>query len=159
MKWVLLHIRTLFFIDDFTAITTTPILIPLSGLARGNFCFNLLLPFLSIVRILSPQAILFQILLYALFPGFPWSTCLPFPSYFNFHNLTYLGSDVSTQDMTIPPQMASTYIPNLHNNTTLSRRTSVDTLSTSLTPHIILIIRDSTLCNLASSATVNSHAS
>ena len=41
---------------------------------------------------------------------------------------------------------------------TLSWRTSVDTLSTSLTPHI-LIIRHSTPCNLTSSATVSSHVS
>ena len=39
---------------------------------------------------------------------------------------------------------------------TLSRRTSVDTLSTSLSPHIILVIRCSTLRNLPSSATVSS---
>ena len=35
-----------------------------------------------------------------------FSTILPFPSYFNFHNLTYLETDVSTHDMTIPPQKA-----------------------------------------------------
>ena len=92
---------------------------PLSRLAWvRNFCSNSLLPFLSIVRILSSQAIPFQILLYALFPRFPWSTLLPFPSYFNFHHLTYLGIDVSTHYMTIPPQTAlNDYILNLHNNT------------------------------------------
>ena len=36
----------------------------------GNFCLNLLSPFLSIVCILSSQAISFQILLYALFLWF-----------------------------------------------------------------------------------------
>ena len=92
---------------------------PLSRLAGvSNFCSNSLSPFLSIVRILSSQAILFQILLYALFPRFPWSTLHPFPSYFNFHNLTYLGIDVSTHDMIIPLQTALNYqILNLHNNT------------------------------------------
>ena len=86
--------------------------------AVSNFCSNSLSPFLSIVRILSSQAILFQILLYALFPRFPWSSLLPFPSYFNFQILTYLGIDISTHDMTIPPQTAfSDHILNLHNNT------------------------------------------
>ena len=84
----------------------------------SNFCSNLLSPFLLIVRILSSQAILFQILLYALFPRFPWSILLPFSSYFNLHNLTYLEIDVSMLDMTIPPQMTLNYqILNLHNNT------------------------------------------
>ena len=88
---------------------------PLSRLAGvSNFCSNSLSPFLSIVRILSSQAISFQILLYVLFPRFPWSTLLPFPSYFNFHRVTYFGIDVST----IPPQMAlNDHILNLHNNT------------------------------------------
>ena len=83
----------------------------------GNFCFNLLSSFLSIVCILSCQAILFQILLYALFPRFLWSSLLPFPSYFKFHNLTYLGVDVPTDGITIPPQTALNYHNfNLHNS-------------------------------------------
>ena len=98
--------------------TATFVLMPLSWLAGvGNFCFNAPSSFLSIVRILSSQAISFQILLYALFPRFPWSTLLSFPSYFNFHNLTYLGIDVSTHDMTIPPQTDLNYdILDLRNN-------------------------------------------
>ena len=89
---------------------------PLSWLCGvDNFCFNLLLPFLSIIRILSSQAMSFQILLCALFPRFPWSI-LPFSSYFNFHNLTYLGTGVSTHDMTIPQQMVLNYILDLHSN-------------------------------------------
>ena len=65
---------------------------------------------------------------YALFSRFPWSTLLPFPSYFKLHNLTYLGIDVSTDDVTLPPQMALNYISSLFTTTpTLSRRTSVDT--------------------------------
>ena len=132
---------------------------PLSQLAGvGNFCFNSLSPFLSIVRIRCSQAILFQILFYALFLRFPWST-LPFPSYFNFHNLTYFGNDVSTHDMTIPPQTALNYILKLHNNTHHITKNRVDTISTSLTSHIILIIRRSTPRNLASSATLSSHVS
>ena len=68
---------------------TLSVLMSLSRLAGvGNFSFNLLLPFLSIVRILSSQAILFQILLCALFPWFHWLTLLLFPSYFKIHNLT-----------------------------------------------------------------------
>ena len=83
---------------------------PLSWLAGvGNFCFNSLSPFLSIVRILSCQVISFQIL-HALFSRFPWSTLLPFPSYFKLHNLTYAGVDISKDDMTIPPQTALNYL-------------------------------------------------
>ena len=83
----------------------------------SNFCSNLLSRFLSIVRIFSSQAISFQILLYALFPWLPWSVLLHFPSYFNFHNLKYLGIDAS-RHMTIPPQTTLNYhILNLHNNT------------------------------------------
>ena len=91
---------------------------PLSRVAGvSNFCSKSLSPFLSIVRILSFQAISFQILLYALFPRFLWSTLLPFPSYINITS-PILGIDVSTQDMTIPPQAALNYhILNLHNNT------------------------------------------
>ena len=94
---------------------------PLSRLAGViNFCSNSLSQFLSIARILCSQAISFQILLYSFFPRFPWSTLLPFPSYFNFHNFTYLGIDVSTHDMTIPPQTALNYhFLNLHSNTQL----------------------------------------
>ena len=141
--------------------TTAFVLMPLSWLARvGNFCFNLLSPFLSIVPILSSQAISFQILLYTLFPRFPGLTLLPFPIYFKLHNVTYLGVDVSMDDMTIPSQMALNYrIFDLHNKTTLSQRasTSVDTLWTSLTPLIILIIQRSTPRNLTLSATGGSH--
>ena len=95
------------------ATTTTPILVPLSRLARvGNFCFNLLSLFHSIVRILSFQAISFQILLYALFPRFTYSTLLPF----KFHNFTFLGVDVST----ILPQTAlNNHTFDLHFNTHL----------------------------------------
>ena len=83
----------------------------------SNFCSNSLLPYLSIVCILSSQAISFQIL-YALFPRFPWSTRLPFPNYFSFHNLTYLGIDVSTHGMALPPQTAlNDLILDLHNST------------------------------------------
>ena len=143
-------------------ITTAPaILMALSRLAMVNyFCSNLLLLFLSIVYILFSQAILFQILLYALFPRFPWSALLPFPSYFNFHNLTYLGIDVSMHDISIPLQTALNYILNHHNNThSITWRTSVDTLSTSVNTHIILIIQHSTPCNLALTATVSPHVS
>ena len=95
--------------------TTTSILMPLTRLAGvSNFCSNSFLPFPSIVRILSSQANSFEILLYAIIPRFPWSTLLPFPSYFNFYNLTYLGIDVSTHDMTIPPHQSSQQHPSYH---------------------------------------------
>ena len=97
----------------------TSILMPLFRLARvSNFCSDLVWPLHSIIRILPFEAISFEIFLYALFPRFPWSTLLPFHNYFNFHNLTYLGIDVSTPDMTIALQTALNYhILNLHNNT------------------------------------------
>ena len=122
----------------------------------SNFCFNLLLLFLSIKDILSSQAILFLILLYALFSRFPWSTFLPFPSFFKLHNLMYLGIDVSMYGMTIPLQRALNYcILNLHNNTHLiPKNISRHPINQSL-PHIILIIQHSTPRNLASFATVS----
>ena len=84
----------------------------------SNFCSNSLSPFLSIVCIPSSQAIPFQNLLYVLLSRFPWLTLLPFPSYFNFHNLAYSRIDFSAHDITIPPQMALNYhILDLHNNT------------------------------------------
>ena len=122
-----------------------------------NFCSNSPSPFLSIVHILSFQAISFQILLYALLSRFPCSTLLPFPSYFNFHNLTYLGIDVSMHDYD-HTTADSFELSSIFTTPSLSRRTSVNTLSTSLTSHIILIIRH-TLLNLLSSATVSFHVS
>ena len=84
----------------------------------GKICFNLLLPFLSIVWILSFQAIFFQILLHAHFPWLPWSTLLPFPIYFKFHKPTYWRVDVSMDDLTIPLQTALNYhIFDLYSNT------------------------------------------
>ena len=54
-----------------TTTTTALILMLLSHLAGvSNYCSNSLSPFLLIVRIFSSQAILFQILLYSLFPWF-----------------------------------------------------------------------------------------
>ena len=91
----------------------------LSWLTRvGNFCFNSLLPFLLIVCILSSQAISFQILFCTSFPRFPWSTLLPFPSYFKLHNLMYLRGNISMDDMTVPLKTALNYqILDLHSNT------------------------------------------
>ena len=110
---------------------------------------NSLPSFLSIVRILSSQAILFQILLYKLFPRFSWSTLLPLSCYFKLHNLTYLGIDVSTHDVTIIPETALNYhFVDLH-----------ITHPTTLIPHIILIIRYSTPLNLASPTTVSFYVS
>ena len=99
---------------------------PLSRLAGvSNFCPNLLSPFLSIVRILSSQAMSFQILLCALVLRFPWSTFFPLPSYFNFHNFKYLGIDVSTHDMTMLPQTTNLY-SNTHPITENTSRHSIN---------------------------------
>ena len=131
---------------------------PLSRLTRvGNFCSNSLSPFPSILRILSSEARSFQILLYAVFPRCPWSTFLPFPSFSNFHNLTYLGIDVSMHDTTIPPLTALNYhILNLHNNThTITKIISRHPINQSHPTHHPI----QTTLHLASSATVSSHVS
>ena len=60
--------------------------------------FTLAISFNFTHPLFSTQATLFQILLYTLFPQFLSSTFLPFPSYFNFHNLKYLGTDVSKHE-------------------------------------------------------------
>ena len=63
-----------------TKTTSKSVLMSLSRLAGvGNVCFNSLSPFLSIVHILSFEAISFQILFYAFFSRFPWSTFFLFP--------------------------------------------------------------------------------
>ena len=100
----------------------------LSRLARvTNFCSNLLSPCLFIVRICSSQILSFQILLYTLFPRFPWSILLPFPNYFNFHNLKYLGINVSMLDMTMLPDhmMLHSTQPRLIPNSKFPRFTTV----------------------------------
>ena len=134
---------------------------PLSRLAGvGNFFFNMLSPFHSIVRILFSQAISFQIFLYALFPRFPWSTLLSFPWYFMLHDLTYLGADISTDDMTIPPQTSLNY-------EIFDRHDIIHPISKKISRHPIdqphsthhLIIQRSTPRNLSSSATVSPHVS
>ena len=95
-----------------TTTTITSVLMPVSRLAGvSSFCSNLLSPFLSIVRILSFPVISFQIFVHALSPRFPWPTIFPFPSYFNFHNLAYLGTNVSTQTA------LNDHILSLHSNT------------------------------------------
>ena len=136
--------------------TTTSVLMSLSWLAGvDTFCFNLVSPFFLIRCILSSQAILFQIFLYTFFPQFPWLTLCP--SYFKSHNLTYLGVDVSTDDMTIGRQLWIIISSIFTTTPTLSQRTSVDTLSTTLILHIILIIQCSAPSKLALYATVSSH--
>ena len=131
---------------------------PLQRLARvGNFWFNSLSPFLSIVHILSSQAILFQILLYAhlldrpffLFPVIPSSITLRIcklvsPRIIWPYHHTWLWIIISSIFTTTP---------------NLSRRTSADTLLTSLTSHIILIMRHSIPRKLVSSTTLSFHVS
>ena len=93
---------------------TTSVIMPLSRLA-GVATFVLIRSrhfFRSYASsLLKPYRIL-----YGLFPQFPWSILLHFPNYMKFHNLTYLGVDVSMDDMTIPPQTVLNYIFDLHNN-------------------------------------------
>lgn len=108
------------------------VLIPLSHIAgASNFCSNFFLPFLSIERILSSEAILFQIHLHALFPQFPWSTLLYFPSCLNFHNLMIW--ELMFPRMTLSYHLRQLWIISSIFTTTptLSRGTSVNTLSTS----------------------------
>ena len=120
---------------------TTSVLMQLSSLAGlANFYFSLLFPFLSIVCTLSSQAKSFQIFLYAVFPQFTWSTLLPFSSNFKFHNPTYLGVDVSTDNIQhYCTRLCISVSSNFTTTPTLSWITSVDTLSTSRIPHIIPI--------------------
>ena len=78
-----------------------------------SFHFNLLSPFLLIVPILSSQGFLLNPSL--LTPTI--SLVNSFSIYFNFHYLIYLGIDVSTHNIIIPPQMALNHnIIDLHNN-------------------------------------------
>ena len=135
---------------SYSTTTTMSVLMLLSRLAGlAIFCFNFFSPF-PLVRILSSQAISFQILFYALFPRFPWSTVLPFPNYFNFHNLTYL--ELMSPHVTWPYNRRRLWIISSIFTTThiLSRRTSFDTLSISLTLNTILIIWRSTPRSLTS---------
>ena len=114
---------------------------PLSRLAVvSNFHSNSLPPFLLIIRILSSEAILLQILLYTLFPRFPWATLHLFPS--NFSSVTLCIWELMSPRMTLSyhRRWLSVIISSIFTAMpTLSRRTSVDTLSTSLTPHILII--------------------
>ena len=88
---------------------TTSVLISLFRLTEvSNFCSNSLSPFLLMVHILSSQAISFQIF-FNHSSTISFSTLIPFPSYFNFHNLMYLGTNIFTHDMIIPSQTALNY--------------------------------------------------
>ena len=104
-----------------TVIKTTSVLMPLSQLTRvSNFCSNSVLPFLSIIRILSSQDIVPNPSLWNL-PMTSLVNPSSFPQLFQRSYLpVFLQTDVSTHSMTIPSQENLTYhIPNLHNNTHL----------------------------------------
>ena len=106
IKQVTLFHPRLFLIEmwQLTKAIATSVLMSLSQLAGvGNFCFNLPLPIFLTLCILSSQAISFQILHYAPFPQIPWLAILSFASYFKLHNFKYLGVNVLTDDITIPP--------------------------------------------------------
>ena len=100
VKWVRRNSSA--FINDYNNVRFNAIT-RLAGVSK--FWSNSLSPFLSIVRILSSHAISFQILI-------------------NFHNLTYLGTDVSTHDMTILRQTTLNYIFNLHNTHPITKNIS-----------------------------------
>ena len=147
------------------------LLFPLAGV--DNFCFNLLSPFLSIVRILS-----FALIRSRHFSRSYASSLLKSyrsKSFFTCSSHDFLGRpfflfpvissfmtsciwELMSRRMTWPYHHRQLWIiiSSIFTTTpTLSRRTSVDTLSTTL--HIILIIQSSTPRNLASSAIVSSH--
>ena len=148
----------LYSIDLQTLPIKMSLLMPLSQLSGvRNFHFNLLSPFLLIVRILSSQAIFFQILLYAL-RQFPWSILFPFI----LTSITSYIWELMSLRITLSYHHRWLWIIILSIYTTTSTqslRTSVNTLSTSLTPHIILLILCSTLLNLTSSGTLSCHVS
>ena len=150
-SWILCH-ESSFSYAEITSSpkTITSVLMALYWLIRfGNFCFNSLSPFLFILHILGFHTMSFQFL------RFPSLFLLPFRSYFKLHNLTYFGTDVSMDDMTVPPQTTLNYhIFDLHNNTHPSWRTLIDALSSSLTAFTILILQRSTPHILALSVTV-----
>ena len=126
----------------------------------SNFYSDSLSPFLSILRILSSQSMSFQILLYGLFHDFLGRPFFFFPIIST--SITSRIWEFVSPRMTWPYHRRRLWIiiSSIFTTTpTLSRRTSVDTLSTSLTPHIILIIRGSTPRNHTSPATVSSHVS
>ena len=148
-----------FFNSEFKRLLTTTASSALTPLFRlikvENVCFN----FLLIICILSSQVISWQIPLFAIFPQFPWST-FSLSSYFKLHNLSGIW-DLMSQQMTWPYHCRQFWII-IHlifiTTHTLSQRTTVDTLSTNLTPHI-LIIQISTPHNLALLAIVSSYIS
>ena len=131
----LLSCAKVFFWHNYSKTTTMSVLMPLPWLAGvSNFCSNLLSPFLLIVLILSSQAILSQILLYTLFTQFPWLTLLAFPCY--FASITWHIWELMYPCMTWPHHHRQLWIISSIFTTkhTLSRRTSVNTLS-SVSPH------------------------
>ena len=139
--------------------TTMSVLMSLFWLAGvGNFC--LLLLFLSVIHILSssqiiPNTSLCTLLMISLvnpFSFFPVSST----------SITSHICEMMSPNTTWPCHHRQLWIiiSSIFTTTlTLSQRTSIDTLSTSLTPHIILIIWHSTQCNLISPTTVRSHIS
>lgn len=96
-----------------------------------------------------------QIIFNSFFLRFPWSTFFPLPFNLQFHYFTYLWISASTDDMTISLQTAMY----LTATPTLSPRISLETLSTSFTSHIALIICCSTPHSLNSSTIVSSQVS
>ena len=121
---------------------------PLSWPAgAGNFCFNLLLPFLVIVCIMFSSHLV---------PDIYFRT-LPTISY----SITSSIWELVSQQMAWPCHHIQLWIIiSLIFTATpiLSWRTTVDTLSTSLSLHN-LIIQGSTPCNFASSTTLHSQIS
>ena len=104
LSFILSSLRILIVKIYYIYIHTMSVLMLLSRLAgAGNFYFNSFLPFLSVVSVLSCQAMSFQILFCELFPRFPWSTFFLFPSYFNFSSsITSRICELMSPHMTWP---------------------------------------------------------
>ena len=80
----------------------------------GNFCLARAI-FFDRMHPLFPSHIFPNPSLHTL-PSISLVDPFSFYRYFNFHNFTYLGIDVSTHDMTMPPQTVLNYhIFDLHN--------------------------------------------
>ena len=111
--------------------TTTSVLMPLSRLTGvGNFCFNLL-------NLHFPRS-------------YGSSLLKPYRSrsFFTHSSHNFLGRRFFLFPV-VSSSITSRIISSIFTTaTTLSRRTSVDTLPNRLTPHIILIIQRSTPRNL-----------
>ena len=119
----------------------------------GNFCFDLGTPSFSIFCIILLQSKLHQIDFHTFFSGFCWTTIFssshqsPVPWLYVFGN--------KCLDVYSHKRLYTTISSILTITPTLYLRTSLETLSANLTPHIVLTICHSNPNNLNSSGTVS----